>query len=186
MPNANAPRGLQVFGPLLGAKMYKIAAAYGTALFIGDPVARNNQGDIIIATAGAGNYVLGALLGLFDANFCPMATPHLVAATAGVHYGLVADDPMQLFCAMEDSVGNNLALTDLAANVDLIAGAGGSANTGLSGWMLDSSTAGAGATVQCRLIDYYRDPGLAIGQFMRWVVRITYHQGSPSAVGVGI
>lgn len=187
MANLNAPHGLAPSGPLLSAKMYKIAAAYATALYINDPVVRNNQGDIIIATAGTGNAILGSALGFYTTEFAPLATNYYTASLAGVHYCLVADDPRQLFRIMEDSIGANYAAIDLAGNTNLVAGAGGSTVSGLSSWMADSSSA-AGNTAgdQIRLIDVYRSADNAIGQYCQWIIRINNHQGLQGIVGVGI
>jgi len=188
MANTNAPSGLRVKSPLLSAKMYKIGAAYATALYLGDPVALDSSGNINIATAGTGNRVLGAILGFFDTDFCPLTTNYLPAATAGVHYCLVSDDPRQLYVIQEDTVGGtNYALVDLGGNSNLVAGSGGSTVSGRSSWMADSSsTPGNTAGDQIRLIEQYRSPDNAIGDYAKWVIRINNPQGAAGIVGVGI
>ena len=186
MANLNAPHGFRPTGGLLHSKMYKIADTYATALYIGDPVVRDASGDIVIATAGAGNYILGVALGFFDTSFAPLTHPYYVASTAGVHYCLVADHPEQYYEVQDDGTVTQLALVDLGALVNLILTHGGSTTTGLSGAEIDSSSQGTGATQQFRLMDIYRDVNNAIGANCRWQVKIAYLQGAPVAVGVGI
>jgi nitrous oxidase accessory protein NosD len=57
MANLDAARGLQIAGPLLSCRMYKMSAAYAQALYIGDPMALDASGNAIIATAGTGNVI---------------------------------------------------------------------------------------------------------------------------------
>jgi hypothetical protein len=185
--NINKPYGLRIHGPLLGCKMYKMSAAYAQALYIGDPMVLNSSGNAIIATAGTGNYILGAALGFFTSEFVPLTYSYHPSATAGTNYVLVADEPRQLFDMQEDSDTANLALTDLAGNMNIIDTDGGSTMSGLSGWELNSSdTAGSTAGDQVRLIDIYRSPDNAVGTNCRWVIRINKHQGLQGIVGVGI
>jgi len=187
MANSNTPFGLRVKGPLLSAKLYKMGAAYATTLYRGDPVVLNNAGNIVIATAGTGNAILGAALGFYDTDQGILTTSYYVGATAGIHWCLVADDPRQLYVVQEDSVGGNLALVDLGQNSVLAAGAGGSAISGRSSWMIDSSAAlAATAGDQIRLIDIYRSPDNAVGAYCKWVIRLNNAQGAAGIVGVGI
>ena len=185
MANLDAPKGLQVAGPLLSCRMYKIADTYATtALFIGDPIAIDASGDAIIHTAGS--FCQGAALGFFSSEFVPLSTPHLPISTAGVHYVLVADDPRQLFVMQEDSAGGSLALTAIGGNGNMVAGTG-SAITGLSAWEIDSSD-GSDTTAAdtIRFINPLRSPDNAIGTNCKWIVRINNHSGSVGIVGVGI
>ena len=120
MANSDAPKGLQIAGPLLSCRMYKMASAYAQDLFIGDPMALDASGDAIIATAGTGNVIQGVAIGFFSSEFVPLSTVYHPTGTAGVNYVLLADDPRQLFVVQEDSVGATLALTDIAGNIDLL------------------------------------------------------------------
>ena len=78
------------------------------------------------------------------------------------------------FSIMEDSVGGAIAATTGGyANGNLVAGAGGSTATGLSSWMLDSSTVATGnPTYQVKVIGLDRGPDNVIGNYARWIVQL--------------
>jgi hypothetical protein len=186
MANLDAARGLQIAGPLLSCRMYKMSAAYAQALYIGDPMALDASGNAIIATAGTGNVIQGVALGFFTSEFVPLATVYHPSATAGSNFVLLADDPRQLFVCQEDSDGGSLALTDIAGNTNLISGTA-STVSGMSGWEIDSSDGGdATAGDQVRLINILRSPDNAIGTNCKWIIRINNHQALQGIVGVGI
>jgi len=186
MANTDAARGLQIAGPLLSCRMYKMSSAYAQDLFIGDPMALDASGNAIIATAGTANVIQGVAIGFFTSEFVPLSTVYHPSGTAGVNYVLLADDPRQLFVIQEDSDGGSLALTDIAGNTLLVSGTGSSV-TGQSGWEIDSSAGGdSTAADQLRLINIARIPGNAIGTNCKWIIRINNHQANQGIVGVGI
>lgn len=201
MANRNAPFGLSPFGYLNGsqwngqARMYCIPSTDSTnAYAIGDPVVLAGSADtkgiptVTLATAGYGNAITGVIVGAGGivyggpgANPTNLNTTVVPATKAQNYYVLVADDPNILFVAQEDSVGNNLAATDVGSNIDLVAGA----NSGyLSGWMIDSSTANTGSTRQVQLMQFLQTPDNAIGTYGRWVVRINNHSYRSGTTGV--
>lgn len=201
MANRNAPFGLSPFGYLNGspwngqARMYCIPSTDSTnAYAIGDPVVLAGSADakgiptVTLATAGYGNAITGVIVGAGGIVYGgPGANPNNLNTTvvpvtkAQNYYVLVADDPNILFMAQEDSVGNNLAATDVGSNIDLVAGT----NSGyLSGWMIDSSTANTGSTRQLQLMQFVQTPDNAIGTYGRWVVRINNHSYSAGIAGV--
>lgn len=201
MANRNAPFGLSPFGYLNGspwngqARMYCIPSTDSTnAYAIGDPVVLAGSADakgiptVTLATAGYGNAITGVIVGAGGIVYGgPGANPNNLNTTvvpvtkAQNYYVLVADDPNILFMAQEDSVGNNLAATDVGSNIDLVAGT----NSGyLSGWMIDSSTANTGSTRQLQLMQFVQTPDNAIGTYGRWVVRINNHSYRAGVAGV--
>ena len=201
MANRNAPFGLSPFGYLNGspwngqARMYCIPSSDATnAYAIGDPVVLAGSADtkgiptVTLATAGYGNAVTGVIVGAGGivyggpgANPANLNTTVVPVTKAQNYYVLVADDPNILFMAQEDSVGNNLAATDVGNNIDLVAGT----NSGyLSGWMIDSSTANTGNTRQLQLMQFVQTPDNAIGTYGRWVVRINNHSYRSGTTGV--
>lgn len=160
MANVNAPSGGRPVGTLLGApyngmaNTYTAKADYATALFIGDPVvvtgARDSGRQVVqLATAGATNQITGFIVG-----FVP--TPGIVSlgygAASTLRYPIVADSPELLFEIQEDADGGAIAEASIGLNVNLISGSG-SASTKKSGWLLDSSSAGADATYQMIIRD---------------------------------
>jgi len=186
MSNTNAPRGMEpIKGPggNIPCNEYRVYASVATAIYIDDPVDRQAAGTVTLATAGAGNPVLGSVVAAFDANGVPVG---YVPATPGAGYTVVvADDVNQMFEMQEDGDTTDLALTDEGNNVDLVAGTG-SASTNLSGWQIDSDTTGVSAAKQLRIIRQKQDASNAVGDYCRWIVKINYHRNAVGIVGAGV
>ena len=156
-------------------------------IFLGDPLVPTGDSDafgvpyVTIATAGAGNTILGGFIGIANGpaaggNAAATVTRDLpVYRQASLaNYGFVCDDPNQLYVMQEDSVGGAIAAANGGfTNINLVAGAG-STVTGFSGWMLDSSTddGNANPTFQMRILGLARGPDNALGNFAKWVCRI--------------
>lgn len=187
MANANTPRGLVPYkytsgAPYNGAaNIYYVPSSYATALYLGQPLIATGASDangipvVQTATAGATNYIIGAMVGIVDGGdpVVPVTQGLPVYHPASTsQYILVADDPNLLFWAQEDSVGGAItAATAGTKNIDLVAGAG-STVTGWSGWMLDSSTIGTGATLQMRIVSGLQEADNTIGSaYAKWLVR---------------
>ena len=163
MANNNAPFGIRPINdngtPFSGqGRMVCFPAAIAANVFLGDPLKYTGGGDangvpnVGLATAGATNVIAGSFIGLTNgpaagANAAFTVTRDLpVYVQSGVlAYGLVSDDPNQLFAVQEDSNGGAIAAaTGPAANGNLVAGSGSTA-TGYSGWMLQSSSVSSSA-----------------------------------------
>ena len=201
MANANRPSGLSPVGYLNGAPwngklgLYFIPSTDANAYALGDPVVLAGSGStsgqaasVVLATAGTGNSVLGPIVTAgATTEFGPYVDPTnlgttVIPATKTVGYWVgVADDPNTLFEVQEDSVGNNLATTDLGNNFDLVSGTN---NSYVSGWMLDSSTAATTNTLQLKLMYLARRTDNAIGQYAKWVVLINNHSYRAGTTGV--
>lgn len=191
MANVSIARGLiptrfRNGAPYNGAsRTYFVPASYGTAIFIGDPVilvTSSSEASGIpiagLATAAGGAYLIGSCVGLGQAGDPPVAItrdmpPYHLASTGG--YIQVADDPDLLFEAQEDGIGGAMGIGAVGRNVDLISGTG-SASSGYSGWMLDSSTLQTTATLQMRIVYPVirpdNDPTLTVA---KWLVSINLH-----------
>ena len=184
MANIDFPRGLQPWGNLLQATEYTVASDYATALFIGDPVIATGTGrNVTAATAGTGNKVRGAIIGIYDSNKVPLT--YLPASTGG--YVLVADHPDQLFVAQGDGDTSYLDINDCNGNVNLIDGTGSTFNY-RSGWEInDSDTGGSTAGDQLRLVRPADTVGNTVGiANCLWICRINNHQAAAGIVGAGI
>jgi len=200
MANANKPMGLSPHSYLNGSKwngqatMYYIASTDPNAFAIGDPVTLSGSGDsngvagITLATAGTANVILGALVSTGGQTYggAPVTPSNLdttiiPATKTQAYYVLVADDAQLIFEAQEDSVGANLAATDIGTNVNLVAGAN---NGYVSGWMIDSTPTATTATLQCQLLRKVQRADNAIGQYCKWLVRINNHQFKAGVAGV--
>lgn len=191
MANRNMPRGIIPVQRLDGspyngaANVYYVPSNYATALYLGLPLIATGASDANgipvaqIATAGAGNYTIGPMVGIVSGGepVVGVQRDSLVyhpASTA--QYILVADDPDLIFEAQEDSVGGSIAMATAGTkNVDLVAGAG-STITGYSGWMLDSNTVATGNTLQMRLLrGVHRTDNEMASAYARWLCKINLH-----------
>jgi hypothetical protein len=192
MANANSPFGLRPVSYVWGSpyanayRTYYVPASNGTALYVGDPVITlDNSADangvpaVGIATAGAGNYVTGAIIGLTNnagelvIPVLQSSTVYLPASTAA--YVAVADDPNLLFEIQENSSPSALAAGAASRNADLNAGSGGSTYTGFSSWQLDSNTLNTSAK-QLRIVQAVQSIDNAIGNYAKWLVMINQTQ----------
>lgn len=201
MANINAPSGLTPVrykngSPWNGqATMYCIPASDANAYAIGDPLTLAGSADangvatVVLATAGTGNVILGVLVGGVGTKYGGAAgvspsnldTSVIPATKTRAHYVLVADDPMIVFEGQEDSVGANLAATDVGTNVNLVAGTN---NGFVSGWQIDSSPTATTATLQCRLLGLAQRQDNAIGTNAKWYVLINNHCFRAGVAGV--
>lgn len=198
MPNANRPTGLSPVKHLSGApyngavNIYSIAAAYGTALAIGDPVASSGSADgngvagVVLATAGTGAPIRGVIVGLgvyetLMANPANLDITYRPASAPGVWYAMVVDDPDVVFEVQEVGTGTALTAAEVGLNANLIAGAN---NGFVSGWQLTNVGAAVGATIQCRVMGLARRQDNAYGYYAKWLVKINNHELSSGTVGL--
>lgn len=201
MANANRPSGFTPVQYLNGApwngqaRLYSIDAAYGTALYIGDPVISGGGSDAggipniaIGATTGA---LRGVIVGLYDSGSTTgvlggvsvggFVNPSLVyrpASNANVWYAAVVDDPNVLFSVQEESNGTQLAAADVGLNQISKSGTG---NGYLSGWQIPSysgATPAGTATLQLRLMGLIQAPAgtNVFGAYAKWLVQINVHE----------
>src|SRR5512143_3952259 len=188
MANPNTPRGLVPYKYSTGApyngsaNIYAVAADYGTALYLGDPLTPTGASDangipyVQIATAAGGSYVLGPMVGIVDGGnpvVAVLQNSPIYHPASTLQYILVADDPNLLFWIQEDSVAGPIAMATAGMkNADLIAGSGSTA-TGWSGWMLDSSTIATTNTLQLRLMGGLQEADNTMASsYAKWLVRL--------------
>lgn len=192
MANANYARGLIPVRSFAGSnyecplRAYTARSDYATALFIGDPVVKSGLADangrpgIILATAGATNAITGVVVGFED--IASMTLGYGAASTQRTV--LVADSPGTLFEIQEDAVGATTALADVGLNCDLISAAGSTTNR-VSGWMMDSSTKAAGATLQLKIVGFVeRIDNTPASANAKMLVTINLHTEVPGVVGL--
>lgn len=200
MANANRPSGLS---PVMyrngspwtgGGQVYCIPSTDTNAYAIGDPVTLAGSADaagiptVVLATAGTANVVLGAMLsgagapGFGQDYGIPAESAIVIPATKlRAYYILVADDPNIIFEIQEDSVGANLAATDVGSNANLVSGVN---NGYISGWMLDSTPLAVTATLQLHIFRAAPRRDNAIGQYCKWWVGINNHAFAAGVAGV--
>lgn len=193
MANANSPFGLRPYAfqsgaPYNGAvRVYYVPASYGSAIYVGDPVQTvtasadaNGVPAVVLGTAGAGNFILGPMVGIANnagqlvQTVLQSSPVYLPASTGGYIY--VADDPFLLYEIQENSNPAALAVTASSRNVALNAGAGGNTTTGISSWQIDSNTLNTTAS-QLRLIQPLQVPGNTPGTaYTIWLTKILQAQ----------
>ena len=202
MANANRPSGFSPVQYLNGspwngqARIYSIAAAYATALYIGDPVKSSGTA----SADGVPGVILGAVTGALRGVIVGLGTKEGLianpqnldityrpaAATTSDWYCLVVDDPQVLFEIQEQSNGTALAATDIGMNTAPIAGAG---NGFVSGWQLASATGGTPATtatLQLRLMGLVRRLDNTFGAYATWLVKINVHELGTGTGAAGV
>lgn len=211
MANANRPSGFTPVRYLNGAtwngqaNLYSIAATYGTALYVGDPVISSGtsdsfgvQGIAIGATTGG---LRGVIVGLYDSGSAAgvpggvsvgnINSPNLAyrpASHANVWYAAVVDDPAVLFAVQEESNGTQLAAADVGLNQISKSGTG---NGYVSGWMIPSATGATPnttATLQLKLFGLLQVPGgtNVFGPYAKWLVQINVHELGHGTGSLGV
>lgn len=198
MANANAPTGLSPVqninsGPYNGqARQYSIAAAYTTALYIGDPVIGDGTADGNgvpgIALAAVTGPIRGVIVGLSDqpSGACgnvtnPNITYRPAAAQDDVWYAMVVDDPNVIFEVQEIGTGTPLTAAAVGLNANLESGTG---NGYVSGWMVGNDDEAVTSTLQVRLLGLAQRPDNAFGQYAKWLVMINTHELRVGQVGL--
>ena len=201
MANANRASGYTPVGYLNGAqwngqaRVYSIAASYGTALYIGDPCISSGTADSNgvpgIAIGGATGALRGVIVGLgryesLMANPSNLDIIYRPASDANAWYAMVADDPNLIFEIQEESNGTALAATDVGLNTIPVSGAG---NGYVSGCLLRSTSGAAPATtatLQLRLLGLARKPNNAFGAYAKWLVQINVHELAHGTGAAGV
>lgn len=202
MPNANRPSGFTPVQYLNGAawngqaRLYSIAAAYTTALYIGDPVKSSGtsdaggiQGIVLGSTTGG---LRGVIVGLGSTSggiFNPGnldITYRPGAAQTTDWFAMVVDDPNVLFEVQEESNGTQIAAAEIGLNTISKTGTG---NGYISGWMIPSvtgATPATTATLQLKLMGLSRKSGNVFGAYAKHLVQINVHELSHGTGSLGV
>ena len=202
MANANRPSGFSPVQYLNGspwngqARIYSIAAAYATALYIGDPVKSSGTADangvpgiVLGATTGA---LRGVIVGLGSAEGLIANPKNLdityrpAAAQATDWYAMVVYNPDVLFEVQENANGTALAATEIGLNTISVSGTGSGF---VSGWMLASATdatPATTATLQLRLMGLVRRQQNAFGAYAKHLVKINVHELGTGTGAAGV
>lgn len=171
MSNNNTPFGLKPIQTTNGGnwnaktRMVYVTASYGTALFVGDPVdiyATDSHKDatikrLTVQAGAAGSPYLGVVVGVpqelvgipmftgaYAGSYPNLNQNYLPASTGGYIY-ITMDEGDIIYEVQGDGYAAPSA-NWIGWNGNLIATAGGSTVTGLSGWNLDTGTTTAPAT----------------------------------------
>lgn len=189
MANADTPVGASPVntdgspytGPL---RSYDVDSSNATAIFRGDFVVQEADGNITPATAGATNRILGVAVGI-DIDPAEEKTEYpgfLPASTEGSV--LVAPADSAYFVIQEDSVGSTLGADAKGARANFVAGSG-STLTGLSAHEIDSSSEATDATLQLQLMYPVDRPDNDVTSANAdWVVKVNLPQHSADSAGI--
>jgi len=194
MANSDKPAGLKAIGTLSGSdyhgKLRRVTFAAGDAVaaFVGDLVKLTGTVDAtgkipVVAQSAAGDASIGVI-----ASFIPiegdegsLTTNNRPASTA--QDALVYWGQDVLYTIQEDSVGNDIEITEAGLNCNVIVGSG-NAVTGISGMELDSSSAAGTSTLNMRLHHVDTRPDNALGTNADWVVSINASQEALNQTGI--
>lgn len=157
MSNVDRPMGAIPVGTISGSPVngavreYPVDASNATAIFPGDFVTLETDGNV--TPAAAGGVILGVCVGVkVDRSVAATEHPgYLPATTAGDI--MVSVGPDVIYEVQEDGVGGALDAGAIGSNIDHIAGAG-STDTGRSAHELDSSSATAAGSAGLRIIGF--------------------------------
>lgn len=142
-----------------GQSRYRIAANYGTSIFMGDMVAQVTGGGVEVHADGGTVPIVGVF------NGCRFTDPTTGKETFSPYYpastnaadieAFVIDDPNVIF-----EIQGNAAfpVADLFGNFDIVYTSAGSTVTGRSGAELDVATGATTATLPIKAIDISQDP----------------------------
>lgn len=186
MANANRPTGLSPvksgISPWNGqVNIYSVAAAYGTAIAIGDVVKSSGtasaDGYSGVVMAAAGDTVRGVVVGVGTspgllANPANLNSTTTVASAAYTQYVAVVDDPN---CVFEVQAAM-CAAADVGGNADLVIG---SNNGFVSGTTLSGTIAAAAAT--CRVLGLVPRIDNDFGAYAKVYVKIMEHELTTAA-----
>lgn len=182
MANTDRPRGATPIRYLGGAPYngacnpYNVDSLNATAIFVGDFIIREADGNVAPYTGSGGGNLLGVCVAV-GTDSRTYASPsnldrrYLPASTAGTV--LVADEPDLVFVCQEDDGGTALVAADAGTNCDVLATAG-STTTGQSAHEIDRSTV-VTTTAQLRLIRLFDREDNAHGDWAKWEVLINEH-----------
>lgn len=197
--NPNTPMGLVPVRRIDGMpwnsslRRYQIPATNTSAYYLGDPVIKlaanadaNGVPAVVLATAGTANKITGVICG-FEPQPGWIGSPgnayRPAAAQTLATYVYVCDDPSVLFQVQCNGV-SGLTAASVGKNANLASGSG-SPYTGWSGWVLNSTTAGTGATLQVNIVS--GDPALdnTMGAaYSKVLVRINTDSEVPNSAGI--
>lgn len=170
-----------------GGSLYYKAAADTTPLAPGDPVVVTGTAStggiptVTRATAGATNPITGSVVGRAqstDGSVTLLQSDDPVSPASTEDFLMVSDGPGIIYAAQ---VNGTLAVTDISNNADLSAGA---ASNGKSGFEVDQSTVGTGASKQVKILRLRQLENNSVGADAVVECIINNHTLAPNKAGV--
>ena len=184
MANVDRPCGLRPIGTINGSpwnanvRARPVDASNSTAIFVGDAIILEDDGNVAPYTGTGGGNLLGVCVGVVVSR-AVAATEHpgyLPATTAGTI--LVVEGPDTLFEIQDD--GEAVPTTAIIGTNGDVQATAGSTTTGMSAHELDMGTVttldASAATAQLRVVDYmHREDNDPAAVNAKWIVRINEH-----------
>jgi predicted alpha-1,6-mannanase (GH76 family) len=193
MANTVMKRGFVPVGTVSGspysgaARVYSVAAANATAIYVGDLVTAATTSQTVNGTimqdvvqGATGDVFQGVVVGVLPD--VATSTPYRAAST--LRRLLVCDDPNVLFEAEDVATGTPLAAADVGLNCNVVVGTG-STVTGYSGMELDNTTEATTNTLDLKIIAVPNraDNDLASAS-AKFLVRINRHRMANQTAGI--
>lgn len=187
MANVDAPRGATPVNRS-GAnhtgnvQKFEVDSSNGTAIFVGDFVVQEADGNVTPASAGDNNDILGVVTSV-QVDLDVAATEHpgyLPASTAGHVFVALAQDGQYFRIQDNGTLGSDArgARANFEANA-------GSATTGRSAHEINASSEGTGVEHQLVLVDAVDSPDNDITSANAdWIVAVNLPQHGPETTGV--
>ena len=188
MANKNAPKGARPVnrdGSAFNGSLRKVQVdvSNNVAIFVGDFVVQEADGNFAEAAAGTTNVIAGVCVGVV-VDRAVAATEHpgyLPATTAGEL--LIVDADSCYFAIQEDSDTSTLDATSRGATANFVTGSG-STVTGNSVSEIDSSELAQDAADQLKLIEKVNSPDNDYGDNCEWIVKINLSQHGRATAGI--
>lgn len=174
MANTDRPQGLVAVrqsdgGSICPVNKYNIDASNGAAIFIGDKVKLEADGNI--AVAAGGDTAIGVLASI-EGDYDNLSRRHALVSTA--YTAMVWDSPDTIFSIQEIDGGTPFTSAEVGSLCDTTTTTG-STTSGISRQELDSATEGT-ANGSLRLLRLLEIENNAYGDNATWEVTINEHQ----------
>lgn len=168
--------------------LYKLTTSATAAVFIGQPMDLDANGQVVPAGVGNATSLIGPALGFTDTSKAGLPSS-MTDLTQGGYlpankdaYVVIADDPDQLFQIQEDTGGSALTQSAVGNTLNLVPRtSSGSTVTGYSTFEADRSSVVATDSGQLQIVgivDTMNSDGTAndFGNYAKLLVRINWHR----------
>ena len=175
MANTDAAFGFKPIRHLGGApwngatKKFLVEDDYGTAIFVGDPVAITGDvgvddalgiyNPVEVAASSTSTTLITGVVVSIDPILTDLSKTYIPANTGGYVNVCVDTDVVYIY---QDNEGKTLTGADMGYNCNFASGSG-STVTGLSAWEVDSGDIGADATMNGTMLGLYNVEGNTMG-----------------------
>lgn len=169
------------------SKAYNMAASYATAIYQGDLVTLDANGQVTIAGTTSTSLILGVFQGVEyrDSSGKPTISNYWPGAVSGATNIVVyvMDDPETLFDVQVTNPSSGTSMQTYVGNEAAWVAGSGSTNTGLSSSYLSNTLAATSNQLQITGFAYGQDNAIT-DAYVVVTVRINTHQYKASVAGI--